>query len=489
MLAGVVTLLVQAPPAFLRRPRSACLAVVVTPELLGQLLWFFTKAGAFVFGSGLAIVPFLYGGVVQEYGWLNDKQFLDAVAVAMLTPGPVVITVAFIGYLVASMPGAIAAAIGIFVPVYLFVVIPFPWFDRFSENPQVKAFVGGVTAAASGAIAGACFVLARRAIVDVPTLLIGARRPRHHLALQGAGARADRRGRGGGPHHLCAPRIGDDTMKWITRERARVDRIACPWLITRFVDPAPEFLFVPPGDVMAVAGREHAMPFDVPDVELGHHGPRCSFDAFVERYDLDDPGLVALAEIVRGADTDHRDLTPESAGLYAAATGFQAISRDDHDNMARQFPLYDALYDFCRTRAGTGPSPPRVLFVCLHGAAKSVVAAAHFRALAGAQGLPLAAVAAGTEPDPELTPAAVKGLADDGLIPAPGTAAPGHAPRSAHGDAHRQLRLRRRRRRLGQPVERWDDVPAVSDGYDGARTRIVERVRRLVGDLADNPAR
>ena len=113
-------------------------------------------------------MPFLYGGVVQEYGWLNDKQFLDAVAVAMLTPGPVVITVAFIGYLVASMPGAIAAAIGIFVPVYLFVVIPFPWFDRFSEQPQVKAFVGGVTAAASGAIAGACFVLARRAIIDVP---------------------------------------------------------------------------------------------------------------------------------------------------------------------------------------------------------------------------------------------------------------------------------------------------------------------------------
>jgi chromate transporter len=172
VLAGVVTLLVQAPPAFLRRPRSACLALVVAPELLGQLLWFFTKAGAFVFGSGLAIVPFLYGGVVQEYGWLNDKQFLDAVAVAMLTPGPVVITVAFIGYLVASMPGAIVAAIGIFVPVYLFVVIPFPWFDRFSGNLQVKAFVGGVTAAASGAIAGACFVLARRAIVDLPTVLI-----------------------------------------------------------------------------------------------------------------------------------------------------------------------------------------------------------------------------------------------------------------------------------------------------------------------------
>jgi chromate transporter len=164
----------QAPPAWLKRSTPACLVVAATPELLGRILWFFMKAGAFVFGSGLAIVPFLYGGVVQEYGWLNDKQFLDAVAVAMLTPGPVVITVAFIGYLMAAFPGALAAAIGVFLPVYLFVVIPFPWFDRISANPRVKGFVAGVTAAASGTIAGACFVLARRAIVDVPTLLIAA---------------------------------------------------------------------------------------------------------------------------------------------------------------------------------------------------------------------------------------------------------------------------------------------------------------------------
>jgi chromate transporter len=172
VLCGVVAMLVHAPPAFLRRG-PACLGLAASPAVLGQILWFFTKAGAFVFGSGLAIVPFLYGGVVQEYGWLDDKQFLDAVAVAMLTPGPVVITVAFIGYLVAQLPGAVAAAVGVFLPVYLFVVIPFPWFDRFSDNPRVKAFVGGVTAAASGAIAGACYVLARRAIIDVPTLAIG----------------------------------------------------------------------------------------------------------------------------------------------------------------------------------------------------------------------------------------------------------------------------------------------------------------------------
>lgn len=171
VLCGVAALVVQAPPAFLRKSPSACVGVA-TPALLAEILWFFTKAGAFVFGSGLAIVPFLYGGVVQQHRWLTDKQFLDAVAVAMLTPGPVVITVAFIGYLVAGFAGAGAAAVGVFLPVYLFVVIPYPWFDRISANPQVKAFVNGVTAAASGAIAGACIVLARRAIVDVPTVLI-----------------------------------------------------------------------------------------------------------------------------------------------------------------------------------------------------------------------------------------------------------------------------------------------------------------------------
>ena len=174
VLCGVVALLAEAPPAWLKRSAPACLMVAATPDVLAQILWFFAKAGAFVFGSGLAIVPFLYGGVVQQYGWLNDQQFLDAVAVAMLTPGPIVITVAFIGYLVAAFPGALAAAVGVFLPVYLFVVIPFPWFDRISGNPRVKGFVAGVTAGASGTIAGACFVLARRAIVDVPTLVIAA---------------------------------------------------------------------------------------------------------------------------------------------------------------------------------------------------------------------------------------------------------------------------------------------------------------------------
>ena len=137
-----------------------------------EIAWFFTKAGAFVFGSGLAIVPFLYGGVVAEYRWLTERQFLDAVAVAMITPGPVVITVAFIGYLVHGTPGALTAAAAVFLPCYLFVIFPAPYFDRIVKHRAVLSFVDGVTAAATGAIAGAAFVLARRALIDIPTILI-----------------------------------------------------------------------------------------------------------------------------------------------------------------------------------------------------------------------------------------------------------------------------------------------------------------------------
>jgi chromate transporter len=141
-------------------------------DRLIQILLFFLKAGSFVFGSGLAIVPFLYQGVVQQFGWLNEQQFLDAVAVAMVTPGPVVITVAFIGYLVASLPGSILASIGMFLPVYFFTIIPAPWFKRHRENRQLKAFVDGATAAATGAITGAVIVLGMRSITDLPTAAI-----------------------------------------------------------------------------------------------------------------------------------------------------------------------------------------------------------------------------------------------------------------------------------------------------------------------------
>ncbi len=172
---GVVALVVKAFPR--RLPQAAPLVLLASAAPLelgrfGELLAFFTKAGLFVFGSGLAIVPFLHGGVVLEHHWLTERQFLDAVAVAMITPGPVVITVAFIGYLVGGMGGAAAAAIGVFLPVYAVVVLVAPYYKRFAKNPQLHAFVRGVTAAATGAIAGAVIVLARRAIYDVPTALL-----------------------------------------------------------------------------------------------------------------------------------------------------------------------------------------------------------------------------------------------------------------------------------------------------------------------------
>ncbi len=139
---------------------------------LGSILWFFAKAGLFVFGSGLAIVPFLHGGVVNEMGWLSERQFLDAVAVAMITPGPVVITVAFIGHLVAGPLGACAAALGVFLPVYFMVILAAPLFRKHGQNPGLKALVQGVTAGAVGAISGSVVVLGRGAIRDVPTALV-----------------------------------------------------------------------------------------------------------------------------------------------------------------------------------------------------------------------------------------------------------------------------------------------------------------------------
>ena len=185
---------------------------------------------------------------------------------------------------------------------------------------------------------------------------------------------------------------------------------------------------------------------------------------------------------MRGADTDDRGLTPESSGLYAAATGFQAISRDDFDNMARQFPMYDALYAYCRAQTPAAKPKSRVLFVCLHGAAKSVVGAAHFRRLAEARGLDVEAAAAGTEPDAELAPGAVKGLAGDGLA-----AAPSHPRPVTLYDLESSTRVVSFGCDIttprGQRIDQWD-VPAVSDGYAAARDRIVANVERLVAELA-----
>ena len=139
-------------------------------------------------------------------------------------------------------------------------------------------------------------------------------------------------------------------MKFVTREKVKVDRVACPWLIQRFVDPEAEFLFVPPEQVLVVAEGEQATPFDVPDVELGHRGEQCSFDAVIARYSLDAPGLRGLAAIVRGADTGDLSLAPESAGLVALAEGFRSLGKSDHELLKLEFPLYDALLAYCAAR-------------------------------------------------------------------------------------------------------------------------------------------
>lgn len=178
LLSGVAVWLAKSPPKFFGSTSTmfAPFLLEIFPaaidSTLFQMGWFFTKAGAFVFGSGLAIVPFLYGGVVKEYHWLSEQQFLDAVAVAMITPGPVVITVGFIGFLVAGVPGACVAALATFLPCYLFTVIPAPYFKKYGKSPAIKAFVDGITAAAVGAIAGAVLVLGKRTLTDVPTILI-----------------------------------------------------------------------------------------------------------------------------------------------------------------------------------------------------------------------------------------------------------------------------------------------------------------------------
>ncbi|MCY7408817.1 MAG: chromate transporter [Chitinophagales bacterium] len=185
--AGLVYMVIKAPPKFLKSSAASFLLFLSAPTIiwvenqdrLWDIAWFFTKAGAFVFGSGLAIVPFLHGGVVTQFGWLNEKEFLDAVAVAMITPGPVVITVGFIGYLTAGVTGACIAALATFLPCYLLTVIPAPYFKKIAKNTSIKAFVDGITAAVIGALAGAVIVIAintftqnHSVILDIPSVII-----------------------------------------------------------------------------------------------------------------------------------------------------------------------------------------------------------------------------------------------------------------------------------------------------------------------------
>jgi chromate transporter len=186
LAAGVLVFLVRTPPRMVpwaQRPGAAALWLAPLGALprpipkadastLVDIALYFSKAGAFVFGSGLAIVPFLYSGVVEQFGWLNEQQFLDAVAVALITPGPVVITTGFIGFLVGGFPGATIAAVATFLPCYLFTIVPAPWFRKHGKRPGIASFVDGVTAAAIGAITGAVFVLGRGSVTDVTTALI-----------------------------------------------------------------------------------------------------------------------------------------------------------------------------------------------------------------------------------------------------------------------------------------------------------------------------
>lgn len=176
--AGILYMVIKAPPKWMTKNSSGLVLFSgigfwqFETSTLIKIALFFTKAGAFVFGSGLAIIPFLHGSVVNDFHWLNEKQFLDAVAVAMITPGPVVITVGFIGYLVAGFPGACVAALATFLPCYLITLITAPYFKRIAKNLSIKAFVDGITAAVIGALVGAVVIIGIRSIVDIPTALI-----------------------------------------------------------------------------------------------------------------------------------------------------------------------------------------------------------------------------------------------------------------------------------------------------------------------------
>lgn len=176
--AGLLYMFVKAPPKWLTTKTANSFVLLqigfwhFETSTLAKIAIFFAKAGAFVFGSGLAIVPFLHSGVVTENHWLTEQQFVDAVAVAMITPGPVVITVGFIGYLVAGFPGASVAALATFLPCYLFTILPAPYFRRISKNQSIKAFVDGITAAVIGALAGAVIIIGTRSISDIPAALI-----------------------------------------------------------------------------------------------------------------------------------------------------------------------------------------------------------------------------------------------------------------------------------------------------------------------------
>lgn len=277
-------------------------------------------------------------------------------------------------------------------------------------------------------------------------------------------------------------------MKFVTREKPKVDRIACPWLIKKFIDPNAELLFVPAAEVLATAERENAQPYDVPDVVLGHHNGGSSFDAFIHRYRLTDPGLLELAVIVRAADTDNHALAPEGEGLRQIANGWHLLDWPLEKRLEIGFAIYDCLYATCqaRVKAREKRMDGIIIFLCPHNAAKSVIAAAYFNQLAPKAGLLLRGDSAGTDPSEAVSPKVASMLLEEGLDVSQ------FKPRRVES---KDLQKSKRVISIGctpeeliaasVPTEYWDDVPPVSEDAEGSRRAIRRHVEQLVAELAN----
>lgn len=269
-------------------------------------------------------------------------------------------------------------------------------------------------------------------------------------------------------------------MKFVTREHPKVDRIACPWLIKKFIDSEAELLFVAADQVMETASREEALPYDVPDVELGHHNGSSSFESFIRLYNLTDPALLELAKIVRAADTKDTQAAPEGEGLRQIANGWHLLNWPLEQRLEVGFAIYDCLYAVCQKRVRT----KTVLFLCPHNAAKSLIAAEYFNLSASAAGLAWRADSAGTEPSEKVGAIVVKMLAEDGLDVSD------YQPRLVTSS---ELRSVDRVISIGctpdelhqatMPVEYWDDVPLVSQDPQASREAIRRHISILIQAL------
>ena len=270
-------------------------------------------------------------------------------------------------------------------------------------------------------------------------------------------------------------------MKFVTREKPKLDRVACPWLIRKYIDSNAELLFVPADQVMETAARESALPYDVPGVELGHHNGGSSFDAFISKYGLTDPALLALANIVRAADTQNTDAAPEGEGLRQIANGWHLLEWPLEKRLEFGFALYDCLYAACQQRVLQNT----VLFLCPHNAAKSVIAAAYFNQQAQTTGLPWRADSAGTEPSEAVSPVVVAMMHEEGLDVS--QFQPRHVTAAELQSAGRMVSIGctpQELRDASVTVEYWDDVPMVSQNPEGSREAIRSHVEALVRELS-----